>query len=165
MGTTLVLVLLQGTEAVVAHVGDSRLYQYTRRTGLNQVTIDHEVGQREMQQGIPHDIAYGRPDAYQLTQALGPRGKEDLHPSISYLSFSEDTLLLLCSDGLSDNNLVEEHLDSHVDPLLRGKKELETGINDLIDLGNEVNGHDNISAIAIRLKVSPNMNGLQTPNS
>lgn len=165
MGTTLVLLLLQGSEAVVAHVGDSRLYQYTRRTGLQQITTDHEVGQREMQQGIPHDIAYGRPDAYQLTQALGPRGKEDLRPSVSYLSFSEDTLLLLCSDGLSDNNLVEDHLESHIDPLLRGKKELETGINDLIDLGNEVNGHDNISAIAIRLKVSPNMDGLQTANS
>ena len=163
MGTTLVLLLLRDTEAVVAHVGDSRLYQYTRRTGLRQVTTDHEVGQREMQQGIPHDIAYGRPDAYQLTQALGPRRKEDLHPSISYLSFSEDTLLLLCSDGLSDNNLVEDHLESHIDPLLRGEA-LESGINDLIDLGNEVNGHDNISAIAVRLKVSPNMEGLQPPN-
>ncbi len=162
MGTTLVLLLLQNTEAVVAHVGDSRLYQHTRRIGLRQITTDHEVGQREIQQGIPHDIAYGRPDAYQLTQALGPRGKEDLRPSISYLSFSEDTLLLLCSDGLSDNNLIEDHLDSHIDPLLRGKKELETGVNDLIDLGNEVNGHDNISAIAIRLKVSPDMEKLRT---
>ncbi|MGB3293968.1 MAG: serine/threonine phosphatase [Phormidesmis sp.] len=162
MGTTLVLLLLQGTEAVVAHVGDSRLYQYTRRTGLQQVTTDHEVGQREMQKGIPHNIAYGRPDAYQLTQALGPRGKGDLRPSVSHLSFSEDTLLLLCSDGLSDNNLVEDHLESHIDPLLRGRKELETGVNDLIDLGNEVNGHDNISAIAVRLKVSPDMGGLQT---
>lgn len=162
MGTTLVLLLLQNTEAVVAHVGDSRLYQHTRRIGLRQMTTDHEVGQREIQQGIPHDIAYGRPDAYQLTQALGPRDKEDLRPSVSYLSFSEDTLLLLCSDGLSDNDLVEDYLESHIDPLLRGKKELETGVNDLIDLANEVNGHDNISAIAIRLKVSPDMEKLRT---
>ncbi len=157
MGTTLVMVLLQGTEAVVAHVGDSRLYQHTRRMGLRQVTIDHEVGQREMKRGIPPEIAYGRPDAYQLTQALGPRGSEDLVPSVSYLMFSEDSLLLLCSDGLSDNSLVETYLDSHIDPVLRGKKDLETGMDDLIALANEVNGHDNISAIAIRLSISPDM--------
>ncbi len=161
MGTTLVLVLVQGTEAVVAHVGDSRLYQYTRRTGLKQITTDHEVGQREIQRGVPEAIAYARPDAYQLTQALGPRGNTDLMPSVSYLSFSEDALLLLCSDGLSDNNLVENYLDSHIDPILRGKKDIETGVDELIALGNEVNGHDNISAIAIRLKVSPDMGKMQ----
>lgn len=157
MGTTLVMVLLQDTEAAVVHVGDSRLYQHTRRTGLQQMTTDHEVGQREIQRGVDPDIAYDRPDAYQLTQALGPRSQEDLVPSVTRLSFSEDTLLLLCSDGLSDNNLVEDYLKSHIDPLTRGEKELETGLNDLVTLANDVNGHDNISAIAIRLQVSPDM--------
>ncbi|MGC1308837.1 MAG: serine/threonine phosphatase [Phormidesmis sp.] len=160
MGTTLVIVLLQGSEAVVAHVGDSRLYQHTRRMGLRQVTTDHEVGQREIARGIPYNIAYARPDAYQLTQALGPRGSEDLQPSVSYLTFSEDTLLLLCSDGLSDNGLVEDYLGSHIDPMLRGEKDLEGGMDDLVNLANEVNGHDNISAIAIRLKVSPDLTAL-----
>ena len=160
MGTTLVMVLLQGTQAAVVHVGDSRLYQYTRRLGLQQVTTDHEVGQREIQRGVPHDIAYARPDAYQLTQALGPRGSEEVAPTVTYLNFSEDTLLLLCSDGLSDNDLVEDYLDSHIDPLLRGQKDLEAGFNELIDLANEVNGHDNISAIAVRLKVSPDVEQL-----
>ncbi|MEL7331762.1 MAG: serine/threonine phosphatase [Cyanobacteria bacterium J06560_2] len=157
MGTTLVVVLLQGTSAVVAHVGDSRLYRHSRRTGLSQVTTDHEVGQREIERGIDPEIAYARPDAYQLTQALGPRGKEDLAPSVSYLSFSEDTLLLLCSDGLSDNDVVEDYLDSHIDPLLRGKKTLDTGIDELVQLSNEVNGHDNITAVAALLKVSPDL--------
>ena len=161
MGTTLVLVLVQGTEAVVAHVGDSRLYQHTRRMGLKQITTDHEVGQREIQRGVPEAIAYARPDAYQLTQALGPRDSADLTPSVSYLSFSEDVLLLLCSDGLSDNNLVEDYLDSHIDPILRGKKDIETGVDELISLGNEVNGHDNISAIAVRIKVSPDLGKMQ----
>ncbi|MEL6158492.1 MAG: serine/threonine phosphatase [Cyanobacteria bacterium J06554_11] len=157
MGTTLVMLLLQGTSAIVAHVGDSRLYQHTRRLGLKQVTIDHEVGQREIQRGIDPEAAYSRPDAYQLTQALGPRESEDLVPSVSNLSFSEDTLLLLCSDGLSDNDVVEDYLESHIDPILRGQKELETGVDDLVQLSNEVNGHDNITAIAIRLKVSPDL--------
>ena len=161
MGTTLVMVLLQGTEAMVAHVGDSRLYQYSRRMGLRQMTTDHEVGQREIKKGIPHDIAYARPDAYQLTQALGPRRNQDLSPSVAYFSFSEDTLLLLCSDGLSDNNLVEEYVSSHIDPILRGPKAIERGIDELIALGNEVNGHDNISAIAIRIIVSPDLDKIE----
>lgn len=160
MGTTLVLLLLQGTSAVVAHVGDSRLYQHTRRVGLKQITTDHEVGQREIQRGVEPVIAYERPDAYQLTQALGPRSQESLFPSITYLNFSEDTLLLLCSDGLSDNNLVEDYLDSHIDPILRGKKGIVTGMDDLIKLANEVNGHDNITGIAIRLKISPDLKRL-----
>ena len=155
MGTTLVLVLLQGTEAVVAHVGDSRLYQHNRRMGLQQVTVDHEVGQREIKRGIPAAVAYARPDAYQLTQALGPRDSADLQPSVTYLKFVEDTLLLLCSDGLSDNDLVEDYLDSHIDPLLKGKQALAGGLDELVDLANEVNGHDNISVIALQIKVSP----------
>ncbi len=157
MGTTLVVLLLQGTSAVVAHVGDSRLYKHSRRLGLMQMTTDHEVGQREIQRGVDPEKAYGRPDAYQLTQALGPRESDDLAPSVSYLSFSEDTLLLLCSDGLSDNDLVEDYLDSHLDPLLRENKALERGLEELVSLANEVNGHDNISAIAIHLKVRPDM--------
>ena len=157
MGTTLVVVLLQGTSAVVAHVGDSRLYQHSRRLGLRQVTIDHEVGQREIQRGIAPAEAYARPDAYQLTQALGPRDRDELEPDVSYLNFSEDTLLLLCSDGLSDNDVVEDYLDSHIDPLLVGTQGLAAGVNDLVQLSNEVNGHDNITAIAIRLEVSPNL--------
>jgi len=124
MGTTLVMVLLQGTSAVVAHVGDSRLYKHTRRLGLTQATVDHEVGQREIQRGVDPETAYARPDAYQLTQALGPRSSDELAPSVSYLNFSEDTLLLLCSDGLSDNDLVEDYLETHIDPLLRGRKEI-----------------------------------------
>ena len=157
MGTTLVLVLFQGTEAVVAHVGDSRLYQFSRRTGIQQVTVDHEVGQREMQRGIPEAVAYARPDAYQLTQALGPRESADLQPSVTYLRFVEDTLLLLCSDGLSDNNVVEDYLDSHIAPLLMDQKVLSSGLDELVDLANQVNGHDNISAIALQIKVTPDL--------
>ncbi|MEO1620300.1 MAG: serine/threonine phosphatase [Cyanobacteria bacterium J06632_3] len=161
MGTTLVMVLLQGTSAIVAHVGDSRLYQHTRRLGLRQITVDHEVGQREIQRGVDPETAYARPDAYQLTQALGPRDSADLVPSVSYLNFSEDTLLLLCSDGLSDNDLVEDYLDTHIDPILRSKKSLDLGVDELIQLSNEVNGHDNITAIAVRLKVSPDIKNIR----
>jgi len=157
MGTTLVLALLQDTEVAIAHVGDSRLYRYSRRRGLEQLTIDHEVGQREIQRGVEPAIAYGRPDAYQLTQALGPRDEHFVNPDVQFVELTEDLLLLLCSDGLTDNDLLETHVESHLDPMLDGQVSLENGVNRLIDLANQHNGHDNITAIAIHARVRPNL--------
>ncbi len=161
MGTTLVLVLLQNSTVRVAHVGDSRLYTCTRRHGLRQLTVDHEVGQREIQRGVEPAIAYARADAYQLTQALGPRKSEEVVPSVTTLEVMEDLLLLLCSDGLSDNDLLEAHSASHVEPLLSSSCDLEEGVIKLIELANDHNGHDNITAVAVRLKMRPNLDVLR----
>ena len=57
MGTTLVMLLVQDTKAAIAHVGDSRIYRFTRRQGLEQLTVDHEVGQREIARGVAPDVA------------------------------------------------------------------------------------------------------------
>ncbi|WOD37738.1 serine/threonine phosphatase [Nodosilinea sp. E11] len=160
MGTTLIMVLVHNLNIAVVHVGDSRLYSYNKRLGLRQMTLDHEVGQREINRGVEPTLAYARPDAYQLTQALGPRGQEDLIPSVAYHEITEDTLLLLCSDGLSDNNLLERYTDSHVAGLLSSKANLENGVNQLIDLANEKNGHDNITTILIRIKLQPDMSSI-----
>ncbi len=161
MGTTLVLVLVHDTEVVVAHVGDSRLYRYTRKRGLEQITVDHEVGQREIQRGVDPELAYARPDAYQLTQALGPRDENFIKPDVRYFELNEDTLLLLCSDGLSDNDLLEKHAKTSLEPLLSSSTNLDQGVSQLIDLANQYNGHDNITAIAIRAKVRPNLDHLR----
>ncbi|MEH2331841.1 serine/threonine phosphatase [Nostoc sp.] len=157
MGTTLVMLLIQDTQAAVAHVGDSRLYRLTRKQGLEQVTVDHEVGQREINRGVEASIAYARPDAYQLTQALGPRDENSINPDVGFFDINEDTLLLLASDGLSDNDLLETHWQTHLEPLLSSGVNLERGVTDLIDLANKHNGHDNITGILIRAKVRPNL--------
>ncbi len=155
MGTTLVMALVQDTQVAVAHVGDSRLYRISRLQGLQQLTTDHEVGQREIKRGVAADIAYSRPDAYQLTQALGPRSEDFISPEVQFLELYEDTLLLLASDGLTDNNLLETHWETHLAPLLRPDACLERGVSQLIDLANECNGHDNISALLVRALVQP----------
>ncbi len=157
MGTTLVLLLIQDTQAAVAHVGDSRLYRLTRKQELEQVTVDHEVGQREISRGVDKSVAYGRPDAYQLTQALGPRDENFIVPDVQFLEINEDTLFLLASDGLSDNDLLENHWRTHLEPLLNSGANLENGVRELIDLANNYNGHDNITAVVIKAKVRPNL--------
>ncbi|MBW4430297.1 MAG: serine/threonine phosphatase [Pelatocladus maniniholoensis HA4357-MV3] len=155
MGTTLVMLLIHDTQAAVAHVGDSRLYRLTHKSGLQQVTVDHEVGQREISRGVEPSVAYTRPDAYQLTQALGPRDEHSISADVQFFEIAEDTLFVLASDGLSDNDLLETHYSTHLLPLLGSSTNLETGVRDLIDLANEYNGHDNITIVLIRAKVRP----------
>ncbi|GAB4232858.1 MAG: serine/threonine phosphatase [Stanieria sp.] len=156
MGTTMVMALLQDTNLAIAHVGDSRIYRITKQRGLEQLTQDHEVGQREINRGVEPEIAYGRPDAYQLTQALGPRENHHIKPEIKFLEIQEDCLILLCSDGLSDNNLLENHWETYLTPLISSKSNLEEGLFQLIDFANQYNGHDNITGVLVRIKLKPN---------
>jgi protein phosphatase len=153
MGTTLVMALVNNHQIAIAHVGDSRVYRLTESNGLEQITVDHEVGQREIQRGIDPEMAYSRPDAYQLTQALGPRPENFVQPDIQFLSIEEDALFILASDGLTDNDLLENHLSTHLQPLLNSEADLKQGVQDLIALANDYNGHDNITAILIRALV------------
>ncbi|HLO49608.1 MAG TPA: serine/threonine phosphatase [Kamptonema sp.] len=155
MGTTLVTVLIQDSQVAIAHVGDSRLYRLRRGGSLKKITTDHEVGQREINRGIDPETAYSRPDAYQLTQALGPREDNFVKPEVQFLELVEDTLLILASDGLTDNNLLETHWESKLKPLLNPQTNLEQGVKELIDLANQYNGHDNITAIVIRAQIRP----------
>ncbi|NWF58926.1 MAG: serine/threonine phosphatase [Fischerella sp.] len=157
MGTTLVMLLIQDTQAAVAHVGDSRLYRLTRKGGLEQITVDHEVGQREISRGVEASVAYARPDAYQLTQALGPRDESLIVPDVEFFEIAEDTLFVLASDGLSDNDLLETHWQTHLLPLIGSDANLESGVKNLIDMANDYNGHDNITVVLVRAKVRPNL--------
>ncbi len=159
MGTTLTMTLLQDTKAAIAHVGDSRIYRVTRKWGLELLTVDHCVAQAEIKQGVDVEIAYGRPDAYQLTQALGPRDNNYINPDIRFFDIKEDTILIMCSDGLYDNNLFEDNWEKIVLPLVSSKANLEDGVAHIIDLGNQINGHDNLTCVLVRIKVQPNLDG------
>ena len=150
MGTTLVLVLVQDQNIAVAHVGDSRCYGITLTQGSIQLTLDHEVGQQQILRGVDPEIAYGRPDSYQLTQAIGPRDRNYIAPDIKFFELQEDTLILLASDGLTDNQLLETYWLTNVAPLLANDSNLQDGVDRLIDFANEYNGHDNITAIVVR---------------
>lgn len=157
MGTTLVMALVQNNQVAIAHVGDSRIYRLTRKRGLEQLSLDHAVGQQEILRGVEPEIAYSRSDAYHLTQALGPCESKAVKPSIQFLSIHEDTLLLLCSDGLSDNNFLEGCDHNFLVSLISSRADLERGLIDLIEQANQHNGHDNITSIAIRIKVKPKL--------
>jgi protein phosphatase len=155
MGTTLVMVMVQGNQVAIAHVGDSRCYLFEESsTAPVQVTTDHEVGQREILRGVEPEIAYGRPDAYQLTQAIGPRDWDSISPDVQFFGLRENTLILLASDGLTDHDLLETHGEELLRPLVERQVSLQAGVDNLIEFANTYNGHDNITAIAVHIQIS-----------
>ncbi|MGK7895860.1 MAG: serine/threonine protein phosphatase, partial [Xenococcus sp. (in: cyanobacteria)] len=120
------------------------------------------VAQSEIKQGVSPEIAFARPDALQLTQALGPRDNDFVHPEIYFIDLKEDTLLLLCSDGLYSNDLLENNYQKLLLPLISSSSNLEEGLTKIVDFANEINGHDNITGLLVRIKVQPNLENKST---
>jgi serine/threonine protein phosphatase PrpC len=158
MGTTLAMLLSVGGQALLAHVGDSRIYQITadaRGCRLHQCTRDHELANQLMDGGMAPSVALSRADAHLLTQALGPKHQQAIAPTIQSMALRESCLFLLCSDGLSDFDVIENHWQGYLLPLLHPDADLQEGLDAFMDLGDRLNGHDNLTAILVRYLVVP----------
>lgn len=169
MGTTMVMLAIHDLDVMIAHVGDSRIYKVTNNpiksnqqkfpptnpeylsetAKLEQITRDHEVLNQLLDLGLDLESAQSRPDAHQLTQAMGPHPSDILDPDIKSFSLTESTLFLLCSDGLCDNDAIEQNWETHLLPILNRQIDIQTGVDNLIELGNKVNGHDNLTVILV----------------
>jgi protein phosphatase len=171
MGTTLVMALQlpqkvkvkvsedlrsnNSHELYLVNVGDSRAY-WISENSCQRLTVDDDVASREVALG--HNLyweAQRRIDAGALTQALGTRDADFLHPTIQRFIIEDEGLLLLCSDGLSDNDLVEQSWESYGPAVLKGEMSLEEAVLSLIQLANEKNGYDNTSVVMTRCRMSP----------
>lgn len=149
-GTTAVLLLLSGRRGCVAHVGDSRAYLITPDASV-QLTADHNVATREINRGESVEQAWALPDARHLTQALGPVPEEHVRPTVVPLAVDQDSLFLLCTDGLSDGGFVEAHEAQLLRPLVASEAEIETGCRTLVAAARTFDGHDNITALLVRV--------------
>lgn len=169
MGTTLVMglqipqkinkpdgtILENAHELFIASVGDSRIYWITADY-CQQITIDDDVATREVRLGRSfYREALRRVDGGALTQALGTREAQILRPTVQRFILEEEGMLLLCSDGLSDKNTVEESWQEFAKPVLKNKISLEDAVQSWINLANEKNGHDNTSVVLTRCLLSP----------
>lgn len=144
MGTTLVMTLARTHEMYIAHVGDSRAYWITR-TGCHQVTLDDNVASREVRLGYAlYREALQQPSSGSLVQALGMTSTS-LHPTVQRFVIDEDCVFLLCSDGLSDYERVEQCWETEILPILDGKIDVATASQRLVEIGNTQNGHDNVT--------------------
>ncbi len=168
MGTTLIMALqvpqrvklpsgaISGNahELYLLNVGDSRAYWITPRN-CHLLNLDDDVATREVCMGrATRRDALERPDAGALVQALGTREGDYLQPAVQRFILDEDGLLLLCSDGLSDRDLVERYWSNLANEVLRDRLSLEAAVQAWIDLANTHNGSDNISVVLSRVMVS-----------
>lgn len=152
MGTTLVMVLARAHEIYIANVGDSRAYWITP-TGCHQVTLDDDVASREVRLGYAlYRDALQQPSSGSLVQALGM--SPSLHPTVGRFILDADCVFLLCSDGLSDYDLVDLCWEQEISPILDGKVDLATASQRLVEIANTENGHDNVTVGLVYCQVS-----------
>ena len=141
-------------ELYIANIGDSRAYWISEDDCL-QLTADDDLGERHVRAGKQtHRQAALDPGSGSLTQALGTREGERLHPNIRRFLITEDCLLLLCSDGISDRDLVPRFWKQLAPPVLSGEISLETAVQEWLQLANEENGHDNTSIVLVRCSLA-----------
>lgn len=160
MGTTVVLALVIDRVLYLAHVGDSRAYQITA-TGCYPLTLDDDLATREARLGLGfyHDLLQvGAAGA--LVQALGMGNSEQLYPSVRQILLDEDCAIVLCSDGVSDFDLIEREGISLFSP---GWDQADPSVTvaQAIALANRHNGHDNATVglmqIGATRQVSPTL--------
>ena len=162
MGTTLVMARTCAHEIYITHVGDSRVYWVTR-SGCHQVTLDDDLASREVRLGYTlYRNAVQHPASGSLVQALGMAASATLHPTVQRFVLDEDCVFLLCSDGLSDNDRVEQHWQTEILPILEGQIDLTTAGARLIQIANTQNGHDNATIALVYCKVTSSTENGQT---
>lgn len=142
MGCTATALLVAGSKAVMAHVGDTRLY-LSRAGEVHQLSSDHTLPGEMVRQGTlaPENLP-GHPQSNVLTRALGPQALVEVE-SLSFDVAPGDTLVL-CSDGLGD------YIPS---PMWLEEQVAETPIEDLpdvlINFANANGGKDNTTVIIV----------------
>ena len=146
MGTTCSTLLLMPTGAVVAHVGDSRVYRL-RKNQIEQLTFDHSLvwEMRKSGQLSEDEMAAGKIPKNVITRSLGPypESKVDLEGPFPIMVNDK---FLLCSDGLT--GLVE---DDELGSLMANLPPDEAA-RAMVDLANLRGGHDNITCVIIHVK-------------
>jgi len=145
MGTTATVLLINGRSAVVAHIGDSRIYQF-RRGSKKFRTFDHSRVFEMVRNGVLTEEK-ARLDMYSnvITRALGL--PEDPKPDIAELPYEKGDRFMLCTDGVW-GSMPEKELIK----IVAGTADIHGAMESLFihvdEIGkNSGNTHDNFSAI------------------
>jgi protein phosphatase len=142
MATTLTLYLGHWPRAYLLQVGDSRCY-LLRGDNLTQISRDQTMAQALIDMGVmgPDDTA-GTHLEHTLSSSIGGRQTE---PVITRFDLSWDTVVLLCSDGLT------RHVpDQRIAERLRGTRSSREACEALLADALQGGGTDNITIVVRR---------------
>lgn len=144
MGTTIVLALVAESAATIGHIGDSRAYLFSEDE-LKLKTSDHTlVNELFINEKITREEARNHPQKNVLTRALGTDAEVKI--DIIEVNWKQGDIILLCSDGLS-NNLTFSDLEYFISEY---QDCLEKLADKLIAVALENGGEDNISLILVK---------------
>ena len=144
MGTTCSTLLLLPDGALIAHVGDSRVYRI-RNQRIDQLSFDHSLAwelvrrkhlsAEQADKAVPRNV---------ITRSLGP------DPNIEVdiegpLPTELGDVFLLCSDGLSG------HVEDAELGVFAGNFHPKDACRFLLNLANVRGGHDNITVVMARI--------------
>jgi protein phosphatase len=146
MGTTVVAALLQGSQATLINIGDSRAYWF-HNGRIARITNDHSlVGEMVRRGEITEAEAAIHPRRNIITRVLG--GNDDLQEGgdIFKVELFDNDVLLLATDGLhgmiSDSAIVERLASGRLPEQL---------VDDLVEDALAAGGDDNVTLIVATL--------------
>ena len=144
MGTTCSALLLLPEGALVAHVGDSRVYR-VRRDRIDQLSFDHSlVWELVRRNHLTSEQANLSVPKNVITRSLGP--EVDIEVDVEGpLAVELGDVYLLCSDGLSGP------VDDHEIGVFAGNFHPRDACRYLVNLANLRGGLDNITVVIVRI--------------
>lgn len=146
MKTTIALVYVTESKAIIAHVGDSRVYAFKNGSIVHQ-TVDHSASQLAVSVGEirPEDIR-NHEDRNVLLRALG--ASDNVKVEVAEIGINDFDALLLCSDGFW-----EYVLETEMESELMCSKSADKWLYKMraIQLNRAPERCDNNTAIAVML--------------
>jgi protein phosphatase len=144
MGSTLVAAVLEGNQAYVTHIGDSRAY-LINTAGIHRLTTDHSLVERLIATNqITREEARVHPQRNVIYRTIGDKATVDVE--LSTHKFDVGDYLLLCSDGMSgmvDDATLQRSVLAAASP--------QAACDALIRAANDAGGDDNISVIIVKI--------------
>lgn len=102
MGTTMTCVIFYDGGALVAHIGDSRVYHINPKTGIRHVTSDHSLVNDLLRSGnLTEEEAKNYPHKNIITRAMQPHQERRAKAEISQITDIESgDYFFMCCDGV-----------------------------------------------------------------
>lgn len=141
MGTTLIIVLIQGNLLHIVNVGDSRAYLIINNS-INQITKDHSVVQQLLESGeITLSQARRHPNKNIITRALGISSSVDVDYFQTTINSGEK--IFLCTDGFSN------YVDDDKILELVNNISFENLATECVTFAKNAGGEDNITVVVL----------------
>lgn len=141
MGSTVTLMLIYGSFAWFAHVGDSRAY-LIRNGEIHQVTEDHSLVQEQVTAGlITPEQARVSMMRNIITRSIG--FERDVKVDVAALPIQRGDCFVLCSDGLTG------HVEDPAILAVVSSAKRRAVARTLVDMANAGGGEDNSTVVVV----------------